>query len=358
MYDLEHNTTFEENFHFWIRKFLDDKLFEISSRLLENEIDFNIYSEDILNFDDDFISLKELVRELSSKGLKGLSTYAVPVFKFEEFVTKDKRIKSITQINNNYISSYIKREFKDYSKITVQNHFTFLKIFFSFIEENNIEENNNFEPFLFKIGISRAGKSINPVKNKEVNKAPVFLNVYEFDKFVEGIENFPFKGGINIENKKKFILKTLLYTGLRVNEVLNLRKKSFIDSDEVFKINVVGKGNKHRTVFISKKLIEKELEAVSAIKDEEDLLLTNKNGLKENDRNVYNLVREVLNFSGIYKEKQGPHLLRHSYATYLLSKGVNIVKIKELLGHSDIKTTMIYTHVDTEELEKTSSIFN
>ncbi|KKM05306.1 hypothetical protein LCGC14_1755470 [marine sediment metagenome] len=150
--------------------------------------------------------------------------------------------------------------------------------------------------------------------------------------------------------KSKLMLELIYACGFRVSELINL-KISDLDFEEMIGYVRQAKGKKDR-IFNIPKFLEKRLKKQSKIQQEnkQEFLFTGPKG-KLTDRNLQKIVRVVAKKAGINK-KVSPHTLRHSFATHLLENGVDIRKIQELLGHADLSTTQIYTHISTEELKK------
>ncbi len=158
--------------------------------------------------------------------------------------------------------------------------------------------------------------------------------------------------------RDKAILETLFSTGMRVSELvkLNIEDVSLKNISQVFELQIKGKGNKTRTVYFS-------IRALTAIKDylnlREDLekpLFLNYSSIKNkattrrlSTRSVERIVKKYVKLSGL-SIKTTPHTLRHSFATDLLMNGVDLRLVQEFLGHSDISTTQIYTHVTNKKL--------
>lgn len=158
----------------------------------------------------------------------------------------------------------------------------------------------------------------------------------------------------NIENKKTKLMVAMLYAcGFRVSELLNLK---IIDLDFDEKIGHVrqAKGKKDRIFNISSflfKPLKKQIEIQK--QNNQEFLFTGPKG-RMSDRNIQKLIKKAAERAGIRKDVH-PHTLRHSFATHLLENNVDIRKIQELLGHADLSTTQIYTHLSTEELKKIKS---
>ena len=164
-------------------------------------------------------------------------------------------------------------------------------------------------------------------------KVPVYLEESEIEQMMELTKDNP---------RKHLIISLLYYTGLRVSELCNLKAKDVSESS----LNVLGKGNKQRVLPTPTKLKD----AISSLKKtlrEDDYLfrshISSKKGITRDG--VYKLIQEVGSKCGINKEKLHPHALRHSTATSMLNKGVDIRVIQEVLGHSNLSTTAIYASV-------------
>jgi len=141
--------------------------------------------------------------------------------------------------------------------------------------------------------------------------------------------------------------------GFRVSELLNL-KISDLDFEEMIGHVRMGKGRKDRIFNIPRFLLKSlKKQAKKQREGKKEYLFTGPKG-KLSDRNLQKIVRIAAKKAEIKKQVH-PHTLRHSFATHLLENGIDIRKIQELLGHADLSTTQIYTHISTEELKKIPS---
>jgi len=151
------------------------------------------------------------------------------------------------------------------------------------------------------------------------------------------------------ENKTHRLMLMLLYSsGIRLSELVNL-KAGDLELEQAMGWVRSGKGAKDRLFIISKNLTG-ELKDFAAAKKRDDFLFSGRNG-RMTPRNVQKIVASSAKKAGIEKNVH-PHTLRHSLATHLLEDGTDIRKIQTLLGHSNLSTTQIYTHVSMEELKK------
>lgn len=158
----------------------------------------------------------------------------------------------------------------------------------------------------------------------------------------------------NLTNKKSRLMISLIYAcGFRVSELINL-KLSDLNFAEMTGHVRQAKGKKDRVFNIPHFLLKELTKQVVEQKEAgQEYLFNGPNG-RLTDRNIQKIVRIAAKKAGIEKQVH-PHTLRHSFATHLLENGVDIRKIQELLGHADLSTTQIYTHISTEELKKIKS---
>ncbi|MEK6935634.1 MAG: site-specific tyrosine recombinase/integron integrase [Nanoarchaeota archaeon] len=171
---------------------------------------------------------------------------------------------------------------------------------------------------------------------KKENKIPVVLSKQEVLKLFEACENF----------KSNLMLQLLYSSGLRVSEIVNLKPVD-LNLDENTGWVRAGKGKKDRMFFISQKL-SKKLKKFAEKNLDWKYLFSKNTALTT--RNIQKIVQKAAAKAGINKDVH-PHTLRHSFATHLLDAGVDLRKIQEILGHSSITTTTLYTHISNEQLK-------
>ncbi|HLD33228.1 MAG TPA: tyrosine-type recombinase/integrase [Candidatus Nanoarchaeia archaeon] len=145
--------------------------------------------------------------------------------------------------------------------------------------------------------------------------------------------------------KHAFVVKLLYYTGLRLSEVRDLQWED-IDCDRRVIHVKKGKESKDRVVFLHK--------AIEKLKSDGYVLMSER-GTKYTERSIQEIVSQAAQRAGI-KKKATPHTLRHSFATHLLESGADIRYIQQLLGHKDLKTTQIYTHVANKDIKKLADL--
>ncbi len=175
---------------------------------------------------------------------------------------------------------------------------------------------------------------------KKQRKLPEVLSKEEVKKLLAATDSL----------RNKLLIEFMYSSGLRLSECLKIRKED-VNIDEKVGIIKAGKGNKDRFFILSEKLIVDLQEYLAT--HQESLIFSGRKG-HLNSRTVEKIVNNTAKKAGISKRVYC-HLLRHSFATHLLEAGVDIRKIQELLGHSNLQTTQIYTRVSTEELKKVKS---
>lgn len=216
------------------------------------------------------------------------------------------------------------------------------------INERKSKETVRVAGFAVKFYLSikaKQDKTINRIIESTPNvkrnkKLPVVLSKKEIDNMIISTKNFSYRTMI-----------LLMYSsGLRASEIINL-KWADIDFDRNTIHLKLAKGNKDRIVMLSPK-VKKNLLKLDI--DKKGLVFkTNRNG-KYSLRTIELIVKKAADKAGI-KKKVTPHSLRHSFATHLLEQGVDIRYIKDLLGHANLQTTMIYTKVSNKDISKIKS---
>ena len=249
------------------------------------------------------------IRNLSKQTIKG---YLYSVEKFLEF----SRNKGL---NENSVKIYVQEKLKNKNPSSVRRDLFAIKFFF----ENILNQKLNVP---------------NPKKNHTL---PEILTLEEIKRMIEVTSNI----------KHKLILKILYGCGLRVSEVVNLKKSDLNFEEGLIHIKLA-KGKKDRFVKIPNSVIQ-ELKNYFSLENGEVLFPSNRGGKLTKDT-IQKIVQNSAKKAEI-KKRVYPHLLRHSFATHLLEQGTDLRIIQKLLGHSDIKTTQIYTHISQASIKNIKS---
>lgn len=214
-----------------------------------------------------------------------------------------------------------------------------IKAFFSFIETESdelLDFTKLFKSFKFK-AVKQKPKTLDEDEEKKL------LNAIEFKKNEK--DDF-------VSIRDALILKLMLYSGLRISEVISIRFQDFIDTEQgVYSISVIGKGQKQRIVYINKDQIDDEISELLKIKGPKDFLCISKSGVRIPRQNIDKMIKALCVKANI--KKISAHKLRHTFSNrYVNELGGNIVHLQEMLGHSDIKTTMIYANPRQEDVKR------
>ncbi|RUM45183.1 MAG: hypothetical protein DSY80_03640 [Desulfocapsa sp.] len=198
--------------------------------------------------------------------------------------------------------------------------------------------------FLYRFTLEKELPALDVVKPKKRKRLPKVLAAQDIKDIIKYVRNETYS-----------IALTLIYAcGLRLNECLDLR---IMDTDfDRTTVHVIGKGNKDRYISIPRKIIHL-LKRQTKGRRPQDILFRNKNNRKIHESAIQRAFKMSLLESGIGKPAT-IHTLRHSYATHLLEAGVSLPVIQKNLGHSSIKTTMIYLHVARTNLANSADCIN
>lgn len=279
---------------------------------------------------DDFI--KYLIVE------KNYSEYTILNYRkdlenFLDFLDKEC-IKKYENIDYKVLRLYLNEMFnRKYSSKTISRNLSSLRTFFKYLSR---EEIIGFNPMIL---IS------NP---KQEKKLPSYLNYKE----LEDILDIPDTSTV-LGLRDASILELLYSTGIRVGELVNIKIKDIDFNGN--RIKILGKGNKERYVLFGdkcKKLLNKYLSEsrTQLIKQSNDYLYLNTRGTPISIRTTEKMVDDVVKRSSV-KFNVSPHTLRHTFATHMLDNGADLNSVGELLGHSNLNTTAVYTHVSNERLK-------
>lgn len=257
-------------------------------------------------------------------------SYANDLSLYKDYVSKQKINYLI--IDKDQIMDFLKYlDSLKFTNKTISRHLSSLRSFYNYLVEIKLIDNNIFKR----------------IKNPKVEKKlPNYLSIVEID---EVIDNYKIECK---EDIRDICIFELLYsTGIRVSEASNIKLKDIDLSNR--QIRVMGKGSKERIVYFGMPC-EKRLNAYLKVRNEflkyaSDYLFINQKGGKLSRESIEYLINKIIEKSSI-KHKVSPHTLRHTFATHLLDNGADLKSVQEMLGHENLNTTEIYTHVSNERL--------
>lgn len=267
---------------------------------------------------------------------KGYSSNTIESYRndLEKFV-KFYSNKNIKDITNEDLKKYIKYLNEEgLNEKSISRNVSCLKSFYKFLV---IEKfiTNNVSDSLFLPKIRKALPNI--LTEEEVLKLLDIELITPFDY------------------RNKAMLELMYATGLRVSELVKVKLQDIDFNDDI--IRTFGKGSKERIIPIgeyAKEYLKKYIElyrSLLLIKGNSDYVFINNHGSNMTRQGFFKIIKKIAKEKDI-KSEISPHTLRHSFASHLLKYGADLRTIQELLGHSDISTTQIYTHISHEELKK------
>lgn len=282
----------------------------------------------------DFI--KDFENFLISEGdeLNTIRSYTYDIQQLANFLGVSKKTVDVTTTAD--LRSYIRTLFDTgLSPTSINRKISSLRSFFKYLLINKIIGNNPASDLeLLKVG----------------RKLPVILSIDEVTTIIEAAKEKTF-----LELRDRTCLELLYAAGLRISELLGL-KITDLDLDNGL-INVIGKGNKQRLVPFGKKALKAIDEYLThgrpmILKERSSsFLVLNARGKRMSRVGFLKILRKYRIKAGI-KKRVTPHMFRHSFATHLLEAGADLRVVQELLGHADISTTQIYTHINREYLKE------
>ncbi|MCJ7555158.1 MAG: site-specific tyrosine recombinase XerD [Ignavibacteriaceae bacterium] len=287
----------------------------------------------------EYLTVLKLERNLS---VNTQTSYNNDIKSFILFL-EEKKIDDPSVVDSKILTEFFKL-LKDagLTSTSAARYHSSIKGFFSYLHQNAYIKTNPVE-------------KLNPPKLSR--RLPVVLNINEVDKILDS-PDVSIKFGL----RDKAILEILYACGLRVSELINLKISDLYLNDEV--IRVFGKGSKERLVPIgssaikwTKKYLTKSRPLLENKIKSENIVFLNTRGTKFSRMGVWKIIDFYSKQAGIEKEVH-PHTFRHSFATHLIEGGADLRAVQEMLGHSDISTTQIYTHIDRDYIKQVHRDFH
>ena len=279
----------------------------------------------------DYKSYLKIERGLS---LNSIMSYENDIISLKNYILDNKIKESPIECTPDTVNSFIYNSSKKNSPRSQARKISGLKSFFKFLV---------FEGYL------KSSPMSNIESPKLGRKLPDILNVEEISQMINSI---------NIKEKfaqrNKTIIEILYGTGIRVSELIELKISNIFFKENL--IRVLGKGDKERFVPIGLKAKKSIIDYINNDRkyqkieeSSNDILILSKYGKKITRHMIFTLIKNISKKSGITK-KISPHTFRHSFASHLLKNGADLRTIQLILGHENITTTEIYTHLDSKHL--------
>ncbi len=292
----------------------------------------------------DFIEYLEIERHCSIYTSRNYNLYVERFIEFSGDIKANQITKELIRKYRLWLNRYVNDYGQELSANTQALHLIALRMFLTYLQDRDIK---SLDP--------------NQIKLPKTNRNQVtFLYPDEIKKLVQVINNETIIG------KRDLAIVSLLFSGgLRVSELVNLNRSQINLKKREFMVR--GKRSKDRPIFISNQAALAVEQYLSARQDNLEPLFINysKNNHYSNDgqykrlttRSIQRMINKYAKLAGITK-KVTPHIMRHSFATDLLMNGADIRSVQEMLGHSNIATTQIYTHITNPHLKEVHQKFH
>ena len=279
---------------------------------------------------------------------KNLSTNSIKSYKSDlrryiNFIFNIESIKDLNSIRQIHIRNFIRYlNDQNLSSSSISRSFSSIRSYHKFLSgEEKITHNPT--------------QLLEPPKLSK--KLPMVLSVQEVNEIINAV---------NLESTMGYrdiaILETLYSAGLRVSELCALEMNNLLFDSSM--LRVLGKGNKERYVPLGSKAIKLINDYCKYVRSKlinkkysDGNVFLSKNGKQLTRMTIFNIMKKWTQISGLNKDIS-PHTFRHSFATHLLEGGADLRAVQEMLGHSDISTTQIYTHLDNEYLKEVHQTFH
>ena len=279
----------------------------------------------------EFLDYINKVRKFSSHTIR---SYKIDLEQFSVFLTSYNSKILITDIDKSVIQHYIQKLSKSsIGDKTLLRKVSTIKSLFKFLTFNNLIEFNIAELI---------------PSPKTAKKIPNYLTKKQVEKLMS-LPDLTHNTGV----MHKSILELFYSTGIRISELVNIKLKDVDIKNKTIKVR--GKGNKERIVILGHEACDAIKYYIKINKPSNNFLYSslNKNNKKTHlsVNYVYKMVKKYLSYIS-RDDKLSPHSLRHSFATHLLDNGADLMSVKDLLGHEDLSSTQIYTHVTVDKMKK------
>lgn len=270
----------------------------------------------------------------STKGLSNLTikAYRIDLNQFYNY------IKDRNPLDKEQLIEYINYIHKQYKPKSARRKIASLKAFYRYMEIEDIIEINPFHKITLKYKEPITLPKTIPIESiKDILK-------YSYRTLENANSNYQYMVAL----RNTTIIELLFSTGMRVSEISHLKRKSLdLQSNTIY---IYGKGSKERIMCIANDKVSRLLtEYIKICNCENDYVFINKLGNRYSEQSIRNMINDYAKLAGV-NQHITPHMFRHTFATALLDENVNIRYIQQLLGHSSITTTQIYTHISTNKI--------
>ncbi len=352
-FPLDIDSSVKNSLIFWITRYIKYKTNTLSSRNVKNQ---SIIQQNIMALNrspESIDEISEIVKNIRKAGIEGLKTFYIPVKKFFNYAIA-QNLTSLKEIDDELVIDFLTSSTAGMSDATKKNYRNAISNFFNYISNHNENEPNSGNGYIYHLNIS----NWQGLSGKRGNKIPSYLTEEEVALLLDSLDSYKF-----ISDRSALfyhlIIRLILHTGLRISEALSIDTRKIQEKGNYLLIKIVGKGNKSSIIEVPKDVLEPYLSFwKKEPKCPNNLLFCSPQNYKKeaNPSSVSHKIKDLLHHAGIVKDKEGAHVLRHTYGTLLYSKVKDLALVQEMMRHEDPATTRAYTHMDSDRRRKATVV--
>lgn len=354
-FPLDIDPSVKNSLLFWITRYIKFKTNTLSSRNVKNQSVIQQMIMELNNSPESIEELSNIVKEIRKGGIEGVKSFYIPVQKLFDYLMLQK-INSLKEIDDELIIDFLTSNTAGMSDATKKNYRNAISNFFNYISDHNENEPNSGNGYIYHLNLS----NWQGLSGKKGNKIPSYLTEEEVQNFLKALDSYRFVSDRSA-TFYNLIIRLILHTGLRISEALSIENKKIQEKDDYLLIKIVGKGNKSSIIEVPKPSLEpyltfwkREYSCPNGL-----LFCSPQNAKKEaSASSVSHKIKDLLHYAGIIKDKEGAHLLRHTYGTLLYSKVKDLALVQDMMRHEDPATTRAYTHIDSDKRRQATDILD
>ncbi len=354
-FPLDIEETVQDSLIFWITRYIKYKTNTLSARKVKNQMAIQTSIIALNNSPESIEEISKIVKDIRRAGIEGVKSFFVPIEKLYYYIIS-QRLSSLKEIDDEIIIDYLTSATAGMSDATKKNYRNAISNFFNYLSDHNENKPNSGNGFIYHLKIS----NWQGLSGKKGNKIPSYLTEEEVKTFLESLNSYNF-----ISDRSalfyNLLIRIILHTGMRISEALSIEKRKMQEKDGYLMIKIVGKGNKNSIIEVQKESLEPYLRLwLTQSPAPNDLLFASPQNHKReaSASSVSHKIKELLHYAGIVKDKEGAHLLRHTYGTLLYSKVKDLALVQDMMRHEDPATTRAYTHMDNERRREATDVLD
>ncbi len=354
-FPLDIDSSTQNSLIFWITRYIKFKTNTLSSRNVKNQFLIQQIIIKLNNSPESIEEIDKIVKAIRKAGIEGVKSFFIPVKKLYYYLLLQK-LDSLKEIDDDLIIDFLTSSTAGMSDATKKNYRNAISNFFTYISNHNENQPNSGNGYIYHLNIS----NWQGLSGKKGNKIPSYLTEEEVQSFLQALDTYKF-----VSDRSaifyNLITRLILHTGLRISETLSIEVNKIQEKDNYLFIKIVGKGNKNSIIEVPKEALEPYL---TFWKREPScpngLLFCSPQNFKRvaSSSSISHKIKELLHYAGIVKDKEGAHLLRHTYGTLLYAKVKDLALVQDMMRHEDPATTRAYTHMSNDKRRKATDILD